>query len=102
MTKTYQVVWERRDLLEPRDRDVRDALVLALLQQRGVHLAGAEDVAPDALRLDEPLGVRVGEVPQEVRVVGHLGELGPREGVAQEGFGEEADELRREVSEWSG
>ena len=63
-----------------------------------VDLARAEDVLADALGLDEPL-VRVGEVPQEVRVVRHFGELGPREGVPEEGFGEEADELGGEISE---
>lgn len=38
---TYEVVWEGRDLLDAADNHIVDALLLALLEERVVHLACA-------------------------------------------------------------
>lgn len=103
---TYEVVREGRDLLDPADHDVVDALVLALLEQRVVHLActsrrisasfrarraqkqrtRAENMPADLFGGDDVLRVRVGDVAQEVAVTGHIREVRARFGVAEEGL----------------
>lgn len=110
---THEVVREGRDLLDSADHDVVDALVLALLEQRVVHLTctlqgksayvhtcraqkqhtRAEDMPADLLRGDDVLRVGVRNVTQEVAVTGHIREVGSRSGMAEEGLREEEDQL---------
>ena len=94
MRTTYQVVRERRDLLHSRDGDISDALVLALLEEGVVDLAGTQDVPPDLLGLDQVLGVGLGDVALEVGLTDHLGEVGAGLGVTEEVFREENDQLQ--------
>ena len=94
---THEVVRERRDLLHARDRDVVDALVLALLEEGVVDLAGTQHMPPDLLGSDQVFGVGVGDVALEVRLARHLGEVGAGLGVTEKRFREEEDELENDV-----
>ena len=95
---TYQVIWERRDLLDTADRDVLDALRLTLSDERVVHLTRAEDVFPDLLRRNELVGVRLGDVALEVGLADHLRQLRASTRVTQKLLGEEQDERFPEVA----
>ena len=83
---TYKVVGERRDLLDAGDDDIVDALVLALLEERVVHLTGTQDVSPNLLGRDKVLGVGVGDVALEVSLADHVGEVGTSLRVAEQRF----------------
>ena len=95
---TYEIVGERRDLLEPRDGDVGDTLVLALLQECVVHLTGTQDVATDLFRSDQVLRVGLGEVALEVSVANHLRQLRARLGMTEKRLREEDNERLAEVT----
>lgn len=83
---------ERVELLDARQRDVVELLGGAVLVQRRVDLAGAEDHAVDFLgRRDRGPVLRVRDDPAEVRVFGEVFNVGACERVAEEGFGEEED-----------
>ena len=95
---THEIVGERRDLLEPGNGDVGNTLVLALLQERVVHLTGTQDVAADLFRSDQVLRVGLGEVALEVSVADHLRQLRARLGMAEERLREEDNERLAEVT----
>lgn len=69
---THLVIREGRDLLNTRDGDIINTLVLAFLQKRVVHLTAAEYMSPDLVGSDEVLGVRVRDVALEVCIANHL------------------------------
>ncbi len=72
---THHVVGERRELLNAADRDVRDAALLARLQQSKVHLACAQDMALNVLRRSERGRVRLRYVALKLRLADHLFEV---------------------------
>ena len=78
-------------MLDAADRDVRDAALLARLQQREVHLACAQDVALNVLRRGEGSRVRLGYVALKLRLTDHLFEVRAGEGMAQKTLREEQD-----------
>ena len=82
----YLVVWEWRDLLDSRDGNIVDALVLALLEKRVVDLTGTQDMSPDLLRLDQVLGVGIRNIALEVGFADHLGEVRASLRVTEERF----------------
>lgn len=81
------------ELLDTRDGCVSDALVEAVLVQRGVDLASTQDHALDVLGLgggSAVLGLR--DDGTELGVANELIDRGAGERVAEEGLGEEDDE----------
>lgn len=91
MGGTYRVIGEGRELLDAADRDVRDAALLARLQQREVHLARAQDVALDVFGRSKRSWVRLGDVAFELGLADHLFEVRASKRVAQEALREEED-----------
>lgn len=84
--ETYEIVGERRNLFETRNRNVRNALVLALLKEGMVHLTSTQDMPLDLFGSDQFFGMGIGEVPLEVGLASHLGKIGPGFGVTEERF----------------
>lgn len=82
------------ELLEAREGNVLTAFGFAVLDKRGVHLAGAKDDARDlVVRFDlTGLVCRVGDDPTEVGIAGELLNVGARERMAEETLAEEQDE----------
>ena len=81
------------ELLDTRDGGIGDALVEAVLVQRGVDLAGTEDHALDLLGRDGGATVLgLGDDGAELGVADELVDGGAGERVAEEGLGEEDDE----------
>lgn len=81
------------ELLDTRDGRVGDALVEAVLVQRGVDLAGTEDHALDVLGLDGGAAVLgLGDDGAELGVADELVDGRAGERVTEEGLGEEDDE----------
>jgi hypothetical protein len=81
------------ELLDTRDGGIGDALVEAVLVQRGVDLAGTEDHALDFLGRDGGAAVLgLGDDGAELGVADELVDGGAGERVAEEGLGEEDDE----------
>ena len=84
---TYEIVGEWRDLLNTADSDVVVALLLALLKERVVDLAGTQDVAADVFGRDQLLWFR--DVALEVGVANHLRKVGAGLRVTEKGLREE-------------
>lgn len=85
--------WEGVELLDTGDGRVSDALVEAVLVQRGVDLAGTQDHALDVLWLGGGAAVLgLGDDGAELGVADELVDGGAGERVTEEGFGEEDDE----------
>lgn len=85
---------EGMELLDTGESDVVDLVVLAVLEESGIDLTGAENDTLNLLRgLDlTSLVSRVLKDPAEVSVVSELLDVGASDGVAEEGLGEEDDE----------
>lgn len=84
---------ERVQLLNACDSGVLDTLALAVFDQSGVNLAGAEDDALDVFGSIDGFAVfGFGDNPVEVGVAGEFFDGGAAHGVAQKGFGEEDHE----------
>jgi hypothetical protein len=81
-------------LLDACDGDVFAALGFAVLNERGVHLARAEDDAVDGVVGVDGAGLvrGVGDDPLEVGVADEIGKVRAGERMAEEGFREEDNE----------
>ncbi len=67
-----QLIRQRAELLQSRDHHIIDFLVVPLLRELVVHLTSTKNMSSDLLRSNEGVGVGVGYVPLEYRIVGHL------------------------------
>lgn len=88
-----EVIWQWRELLETRNGNIVNLAVFPLLEKLEVDLTRAEDMSSDLFWRDQGIGVGFGNVSLESRLSDKVGNVGLDEGVSEEGFREEDDEL---------
>ena len=93
--------WKGVELFDARDGGVFLAFGFAVLDEGGVHLAGAHNHAFDLVVGFDVAGLvrRIGNDPLEVGVPGHVFDAGAGERMAKEGFGEEDNQGYEGVSD---
>jgi hypothetical protein len=88
-----EVIWQWRELLETGDGNIVNLAVFPLLEKLEVDLTRAEDMSSNLFWGDQSISVGFGNVSLESRLSDKVGNVGLDEGVSEEGFREEDDEL---------